>query len=226
MGIFQRNSANTGSNKKKVTMDDTADVPIGIPLLSREQRPIKPDISHYGIDEVMALMNKLPEGDLDTVVTVVKHTLESLDVEVTHIIADADDKMQTISAQLKILNSEIIQFQENIKSRQEQITILEADLRNTEQVRKDLLHAEKLNTKGRKNKRTDSSIVDQAVTQVTTKSDGDAAASTTSYIGDNEYDDGIPVVEAIDLDNHNLGESFRESIRKSKSKVRKQAVTS
>ena len=133
--------------------------------------------------------------------------------------------MQSISAQLKILMSEILQFQEDIKSRQNQITILEEELRNTEQVKKDLLHAEKLNTPAAKNKRTENSIETQTAAQLKSKSSGDAASNTPN-IGDNEYDDGIPVVEAIDLDNHNLGESFRESIRKSKSKVRKQAVTS
>ena len=225
MGIFQRNSANAGSDKKKVEVAEVADATIGIPFLSKEPKLLKPDTSHYGIDEVIALMNKLPEGDLDTVVTVVKHTLESLDVEVTHIIADAEDKMQSISAQLKILMSEILQFQEDIKSRQNQITILEEELRNTEQVKKDLLHAEKLNTPAAKNKRTENSIETQTAAQLKSKSSGDAASNTPN-IGDNEYDDGIPVVEAIDLDNHNLGESFRESIRKSKSKVRKQAVTS
>ena len=231
MGIFQRNSTSTGSEKKKVTREPSGSQ-LGIPLLNnefkketnhnKEQKLAKPDTSRYGIDEVMALMHKLPEGDLDTVVTVVKHTLESLDVEVAHIIEDADDKMQTISRQLETLNSEILQFQENIKTRQAQIAVLEAELKNTEQVKQDLLHAEKLNGTSLKNTTVDNPGVDESTLETT----HDSGTANAIGVGFDEYDDGIPVVEAIDLDNHNLGESFRESIRKTKSKLPKQAVTS
>jgi len=203
---------------------------------------LKPNTSRYGIDAVIALMRKLPQGDLDTIVSVLKHTLDSVDVDIRHVIEDAEDKVESISGHLTEMRAEIKQFQEGIKTRIEEISKLEADLAETLDVKEDLLYAEKI-TNSESEKAIEPPLVntDIASNEANDKLDefmGPVAESTgakltaaTAAVNNEsahiacEEDDGIPIVEAIDLDNHDnfsnedsADESSESTVKKTKSK--------
>ncbi len=143
MGFFQRRSINIYSKNKKGL--PALEAPV-IDIQAQVDQLVKPDTRLYGIDSVINLMRKLPQGDLDTIVSVLKHTLDSVDVELSHIIEDADDKVNTINDRLGELRVEISQLQNNIKARMEEISHLESDLAETLDVKEDLIYAEKITT--------------------------------------------------------------------------------
>ena len=247
IGFFQRRSIKIYSKNKKSL--PALDAPI-IDVEAQQDQLLKPDTSRYGIDAVIALMRKLPQGDLDTIVSVLKHTLDSVDVDIRHVIEDAEEKVESINGHLIELRTEITQFREGIKARIEEISNLEADLAETLDVKEDLVYAEKITSSGlEESLEPPLNNTDTVAHDAHGKQDefiGPLPEAESSGVGvtapsadlqaqsphsEYEEDDGIPVVEAIDLDRHDTyldddsaGESLKETIKKTKSKQGK-AVT-
>ena len=140
------------------------------------------------------------------------------------------------------MRAEIKQFQEGIETRLEEISKLEVDLAETLDAKEDLLYAEKI-TSSDLEEATEPALIktDLASPKTNDKLDGfmgpvaessraelsgsPAAVNNESVHIECEEDDGIPIVEAIDLDNHDIhsnedstGESFEDSVKKTKSK--------
>lgn len=101
----------------------------------------------YGIEDAIKLMRSLPRDNNEIVVTVVKKTLESTQIQVGDIVADADAKEDRIRDQHKTLETEIKDLQEQIAKRNQQITELLKDLKETTDVRQRLQLAMDLDRK-------------------------------------------------------------------------------
>lgn len=100
----------------------------------------------YGIEDATRLMKALPRDNNEVVVTVVKKTLESLNIKVEDIINDANAKEERIRSQHKRLESEIKNLQAEITQRNQRISELLQDLKETTDVRQRLQLAQELDT--------------------------------------------------------------------------------
>ena len=98
---------------------------------------------NYGIEEAVGLMRKLPDVDTEVVITVVRKTLESANVRVNEIIADAEKKEGNINKRTNTLTSEIEELQKKITLRNKEISILTKDLQETTKVKKLLQQGER-----------------------------------------------------------------------------------
>lgn len=102
------------------------------------------DTSGYGIDDAIALMRTLPSENVELVVQVVKHTLESAHIDITTIIEDATAKQQRIEGRVAVLRDAIAELEREISTRRTEIGELEADHGETTRVKERLVLAEKL----------------------------------------------------------------------------------
>jgi uncharacterized small protein (DUF1192 family) len=99
--------------------------------------------SGYGIDEAIRLMRRLPaDQNVDLIVKVVKKTLESLNVKLGDILADATQKQQALGARIGGLQEEIAELEKQIAVRKEEIARLEGELSETTAVKERLALAE------------------------------------------------------------------------------------
>lgn len=99
----------------------------------------------YGIAETTMLMRSLPvDQNVELVVRVVRSTLESMDVQLTDIIDDAEAKEQTLGGRMETLNTEIAELASQIERRRLEIGQLEEELTETTTVKQRLLLAQKL----------------------------------------------------------------------------------
>jgi peptidoglycan hydrolase CwlO-like protein len=98
----------------------------------------------YGINQAIELMRALPvDQNPELVVIVIKSTLESLKVKVADIIVDADRKTKDLEERVANLKRAIADFEKEIETRKEEIGRLEADHKETTNVRQRLELAEK-----------------------------------------------------------------------------------
>lgn len=97
----------------------------------------------YGIDKAIELMRSLPQENVELVVTVVKTTLESLNVKLGVIIKDATRKQENIQSRIKVLKGEIAEYEQEIATRKTEIENLETDFKETSTVKERLQMAEK-----------------------------------------------------------------------------------
>lgn len=97
--------------------------------------PNNANTSGYGIDNAIELMRQMPDGDIGVIITVVKKTLESTNVQVTDIITDAKNKEADIRSRTKRLEAEIRDLEEKISTRSTEIGNLQTSLDETVQVR-------------------------------------------------------------------------------------------
>ena len=98
----------------------------------------------YGINQAIQLMRGLPvDQNPELVVIVIKSTLESLKVKVSDIINDADRKTKDLEERVANLKRAIADFEKEIETRKEEIGRLEADHKETSNVRQRLELAEK-----------------------------------------------------------------------------------
>ena len=104
----------------------------------------KPVVTGYGIDDAIALMRTLPTDNVELVVQVVKHTLESAKIDIATIIDDATGKVDRIEARVTVLRAAIADLEREIQTRRDEIDKLEADRRETTRVKERLLLAQKL----------------------------------------------------------------------------------
>ena len=142
MGLFSRDKA---PDREADNLFDDSDLPgsedLDESFLADQattelvpEPPPKPAARAYGIEDAIALMRKLPREDPEVVVTVVNKTLESIQIKVADIIADAASKEARLREQHKKLEAEIKDFQMEIELRNRRITELLADLKETSEV--------------------------------------------------------------------------------------------
>ncbi len=100
--------------------------------------PILNNNISYGIEDAIELMRRLPKEHSELVVSVVKETLESTQVSISDIIADADNKSAQIRDRNDTLEQEIADLRAQINEREEYIDELQANLNETLTVREKL----------------------------------------------------------------------------------------
>lgn len=114
------------------------------PLASARPAGGRSPVTSYGIDDAIQLMRTLPQENVELVVRVVKHTLESTRIDIAAIIDDASQKQQRIEARVGILKDAIADLEREIQVRRKEIDELETDHRETTKVKERLVLAEKL----------------------------------------------------------------------------------
>ncbi|GAB1265082.1 hypothetical protein NBRC116493_20170 [Aurantivibrio infirmus] len=137
----------------------------------------------YSIEDAIELMKALPRDNNDTVVTVVKKTLESTNIKVADIIDDANVKEERIRNQHKKIEGEIKSLQEQITQRNQQITELMQNLKETVDVRQRLQLAMELDGEKNAVASTEKTSEDKAkpnVTSSTTAKNTDQKHQSTS----------------------------------------------
>jgi hypothetical protein len=99
----------------------------------------------YGIDQAIALMRALPvDQNVELVVQVMRHTLESLNVRLAGIIDGAVAKEVSLQERMEKLDGEIESLAEQIDVRRQEIGRLTIELKETSKVKERLLLAQKL----------------------------------------------------------------------------------
>lgn len=103
--------------------------------------PAKP---RYGIADAIQLMRTLPANqDGDLVIHVVRATLGSLNVRLPDIIEDAARKQKTTQERIAAVHVQIGSLEKKLEEHRKEIEMLEADLKETTEVKARLESAEK-----------------------------------------------------------------------------------
>lgn len=98
----------------------------------------------YGIAQAILLMRSLPvDQNVELVVRVIRQTLESMHVQLPDIIDDASAKETALQGRMERLDLEIEAYAEQIEVRRQEISQLQAELRETSTVKERLLLAQK-----------------------------------------------------------------------------------
>jgi hypothetical protein len=98
----------------------------------------------YGIAEAIQLMRSLPvDQHPDLVVRVVRATLASLNVMLPDIIDDATRKQKATQDKIAAEHTHVAELEKQLDARRKEIAALEADLKETTNVKDRLLQAEK-----------------------------------------------------------------------------------
>ena len=106
------------------------------------EEPAAPPLS-YGIQDAILLMRTLPvDQNVELVVSVIKRTLESLNVGVPDLIEDAARRQAMLTQQVQELHRQIANLEHEIQRRKEQIQQIEADYAETTMVKERLEMAE------------------------------------------------------------------------------------
>jgi hypothetical protein len=96
-----------------------------------------------GIDHAILLIRSLPAAqDIDLVVTVLKKTLESLNIRVADIVSDASQRQQEIETRVGALKEEIKTLEGEIEKRVDEIRRLESAHEETTRVKDYFLRGE------------------------------------------------------------------------------------
>jgi hypothetical protein len=97
----------------------------------------------YGIAEAIQLMRTLPtDQGSDLVVRVVRATLASLDVRLPDIIEDASRKQKVVRDRIADFHAKNAELEKQLEAHRKEIATLEADLKETTEVKDRLQHAE------------------------------------------------------------------------------------
>ncbi len=143
MGIFDKKS----SKRKDDDFDspsEQVDLSVATPAPEPAyEAPTTPQ-QDYGIEQAIALMRTLPSDSVELVVRVVKHTLESTNIDIPTIIEDATAKEDRIDDRVALLREEIGNLEDEIARRSEEIEDLDYDRKETSMVKERLELAEKL----------------------------------------------------------------------------------
>lgn len=138
----------------------------------RPSRAASPEpATRYGIDDAVALMRTLPSENIELVVQVVKHTLESARIDIATIIQDAAAKQERTEARIAVLRNAIEELDREIDTRQAEIAQLESDNRETTRVKERLVLAERLSQGARLD-----TVVDAPTSPVRARETGPSAA--------------------------------------------------
>jgi hypothetical protein len=123
--------------EQKVAAEVGGPAPAPLPAKTA-QPPLK-----YGIAEAIQLMRSLPadqQGEL--VVRVVRATLASLNVRLPEIIEDASRKEKAVRERIAEFHAKNAELEKQLETHRRQIASLEADLKETTEVRERLQLAE------------------------------------------------------------------------------------
>jgi hypothetical protein len=96
----------------------------------------------YGIAEAIQLMRTLPGDHGDLVVRVVRATLASLDVRLPDIIEDASSKEKMVRERIAEFHAKNVELERQLEAHRKEIAALEADLKETTEVKDRLQQAE------------------------------------------------------------------------------------
>ncbi len=157
MGLFDRKRDGTPTPSQPEPRPERHATPVPEPEVAREEPPKQAAAasatamrsSGYGIQNAIELMRKLPNENVALVVEVVKKTLESLHVDITGIIDDAERKEARIEERVAKLEEEISDYEEEIAARREEIAALTADREETRTVKERLEMAQRGGAVGR-----------------------------------------------------------------------------
>lgn len=155
MGLFHKN-ANSGQNKDNLpqyvdSLLDAAD------LENVQETEITGNPLDYGIDKAIELLQKLPQENTALVVSVVKETLHSANIDVELVVEDAQTKAIRMQEEISTLNAEIAVLKTQIAQKEAEIVQTQAVLKETLRVQELLRHEQptsnasvvKLNTASR-----------------------------------------------------------------------------
>jgi predicted nucleic acid-binding Zn-ribbon protein len=92
----------------------------------------------FGIEQAIQLIRRLPTGNADLVMTVVKQTLESLNVDVHQLIDSADAKAVALESRINELMHEVAALEEKINAKNELIIELQDQERELNTVKEQL----------------------------------------------------------------------------------------
>jgi hypothetical protein len=121
-----------GGNNKKTA--EKAEIPTQEPAVRTPS---------YGIQDAILLMRTLPvDQNVELVVSVIKRTLESLEVGVPDLIEDASRRQEDLLHQVAVLEDQILELERQIQLRREEIVRLKADYAETTTVKERLEIAE------------------------------------------------------------------------------------
>lgn len=90
---------------------------------------------NYGIQDAIELIRQLPNVDADITITVVRKTLESTRIQVSEIIADAQQREKKIENRSGTLTTKIDELKKQIEELNIEITQLNSDLEETSRVK-------------------------------------------------------------------------------------------
>lgn len=128
---------------KKESWDNKVAAEVGTGLAATPAAA-KPGASpKYGIAEAIQLMRSLPtEHNGDLVVRVVRATLASLEVRLPDIIEDASRKQKVVRDKIADFHAKNAELEKQLEAHRKEITVLEADLKETSEVKDRLQQAE------------------------------------------------------------------------------------
>ncbi|MCG6969630.1 MAG: hypothetical protein LJE85_07685 [Gammaproteobacteria bacterium] len=139
MGIFQKGAKNAISKPDLPlyvdSLLDAADLS-GVPESDPETLITHP--VEYGIDKAIELLHKLPQENSALVVTVVRETLQSANIDVELVVSDAQTKTRRMQEKVAELSSEIAVLKTQIAQKEAEIVQTEAARKETQRVQ-DLL---------------------------------------------------------------------------------------
>ena len=155
----------------------------------------------YGIQDAIELMRKLPNVNSDIVITVVRKTLESANIQVNEIVADAQKRETEIEDRSDQLIMEIEKLESKISALNEEITELNTEIEETTKV-KDLLLTSITQDESAamsKNMPNSASSKDSKVNTGNTKNSGESKNKNTApSTGADDQIDVMDEIEAID----------------------------
>jgi peptidoglycan hydrolase CwlO-like protein len=103
---------------------------------SGASKPPTPLRSKYTIEQAIKLMRSLPASkDMNLVIHVMKATLDSLNVDVSGIVADAERKLGKIQTKIDTFSDEIEKFEKEIAARREAIDVLKQEFKETHEIK-------------------------------------------------------------------------------------------
>lgn len=152
MGIFRK----TADTNDELALTDTLPEYVDKLLDEADLESIQesdaislPNNSHYGIDEAVKLMNKLPQDNRQLIVTVVRETLSSVNIDVATVVTDAEQKAEALHQKIIVLSSDIASLKEQIAQKENLIRDTKRQLQETLSV-KELLESssEKIESTG------------------------------------------------------------------------------
>ena len=152
MGIFQRLRDNGGGNEGQLAcLDLSAESEEILGAIAAGEKSVKAgnQAPTYGVQDVIELMQSLPDVEQTVLVRVVKKTLESADIRVSDIIVDGEYKETAIESQIQSLTTEVEKYKTEIDRRKGAISAAKTMLEEVTKVVELLKLAQKSQIKER-----------------------------------------------------------------------------
>jgi hypothetical protein len=125
---------------KKENWENKVASEVGGPVLAPLAKTASPK---YGIAEAIQLMRGLPaDQNAELVVRVVRATLASLEVKLPDIIEDATQKQKMVRDKIADFHAKNAELEKQLEGHRKEIASLEADLKETTEVKERLQQAE------------------------------------------------------------------------------------